>query len=411
MGEGSNSKRCPQCRSERLCRDGLRYLAGNCSIQRWLCKDCGFRFSVDSHNGFSVFKRNLESLYVIAGERVLDESADDCPKNSPKAVITLNDKEARQELAQREGSATLSQQKIVEFIWYMKKNGRKESTILGRVKLIKRLSKLGADLYDPESIKRVIAEQKWVDGRKDLACDAYTTFLAMNGGTWQRPTYKPVDKEPFIPQPSEVKQLIAGCSPRMACFLQTLSETAMRPGELWQLCWLDYDNPTRTIKVTPEKGSKSGTYKASKELAQMIEALPRNYGDRIFSKPGMKLDHFSRNFTKQRKRIANKLKNPRLLMISFKTLRHFRGTMEAWRTKDPFHVQQFLRHRNIANTMRYIHLAQVLFKNEQEYVTKVAHNVNEARALFEDGWTYRTGEYDDGGKIFTKPKDTLASEQ
>jgi len=185
----------------------------------------------------------------------------------------------------------------------------------------------------------------------------------------------------------------------------------MRPGELWQLCWSDYYKPTRTIKVTPEKGSNSGTYKVTKELAQMLEALPRKYGDRIFSKPDMPLDHHSRNFTKQRKRIANKLKNPRLLNISFKMLRHYRGTMEAWRTKDPFHVQEFLRHGNIKNTMRYIHLAQVLFKNEQEYVTKVAYNVNEACALIEDGWKYYTGEYADGGKIFAKPKDSLASEQ
>jgi integrase len=293
----------------------------------------------------------------------------------------------------------------------MKKNGRAESTILGRVKLIKRLEKVGADLYDPESVKRVIASQQWTAGRKDLACDAYTTFLAMNGGTWQRPIYKIVDKEPFIPQPSEVKQLIAGCSSRMACFLQTLLETAMRPGELWQLTWKDYDQPTRTIKVTPEKGSKSGTYKISKELAAMLEALPRNYDDRIFSKPGMPLDHHSRNFTQQRKKIAHKLKNPRLLNISFKTFRHFKGTMEAWRTKDPFHVQEFLRHKNIKNTMRYIHLAQVLFKDEQEYLTKVAHNVNEACTLIEDGWKYQTGEYMDGGKIFAKPKDPLASER
>jgi len=185
----------------------------------------------------------------------------------------------------------------------------------------------------------------------------------------------------------------------------------MRPGEAWQLQWSDYDKPTRTIKVTPEKGSKSRTYKVSKELAGMLEALPSMYGDRIFSRPGMPLDHHRRNFTKQRKKIAHKLKNPRLLNISFKTLRHFRGTMEAWRTKDPFHVQDFLRHRSIKNTMRYIHLAQILFKNEQEYLTKVAHNVNEACALIEDGLKYQTGEYDDGGKIFAKPKDTLASEQ
>jgi hypothetical protein len=61
--------------------------------------------------------------------------------------------------------------------------------------------------------------------------------------------------------------------------------------------------------------------------------------------------------------------------------------------------------------MRYIHLAQVLFKNEQEYFAKVAHNVDEACALIEDGWKYCTGEYADGGKIFAKPKDPLASDE
>jgi integrase len=315
----------------------------------------------------------------------------------------------RQEEAPREGA--LSQQKIVDYIWYLKKNGRAESTIRGRVKLIKRLVKLGADLYDPESVKGVIAQQPWSAGRKDLACDAYSAFLALTGGTWERPTYKIIEKEPFIPQPSEVKQLIAGCSPRMACFLQTLSETAMRPGELWQLAWKDYDQPTRTVRVTPEKGSKSGTYKITKELATMLEAQPRIYGDRIFSKPNMDLDHHRGNFIRQRQRIAHKLKNPRLLQISFKTLRHFKGTMEAWRTNSPFHVQEFLRHRNIKNTMRYIHLAQLLFKDEHEYVTQVAHNVKEACTLIEQGWKYQTGEYADGGKIFAKPKDPLASEQ
>ena len=197
----------------------------------------------------------------------------------------------------------------------------------------------------------------------------------------------------------------------MACFLELLQELAMRPGEAWQLRNSDYDKPTRTLKVTPEKGSNSRTYKVSKELAAMLDSLPPRHSDRIFSEPGMPLDHHSRNFTKQRKRVAQKLKNPRLLRISFKTLRHFRGTMEAWRTKDPFHVQEFLRHRNIKNTMRYIHLAQVLFKDEQAFVTKVAQDVNQACALIEDGWKYQTGEFDDGGKIFAKPKDPFASEQ
>jgi len=124
----------------------------------------------------------------------------------------------------------------------------------------------------------------------------------------------------------------------------------------------------------------------------------------------MRSHHHRGNFTQQRKRIAHKLKNPRLLDISFKTLRHFKGTWEAWRTNNPFLVQQFLRHRNIKNTMRYIHLAEVLFKTEKEHYTAIAHNTDEARRLIERGWTYVTGEYTDGGKIFSKPKDPLASD-
>jgi len=247
-------------------------------------------------------------------------------------VKALTEVETRQKMTQREGAQQLTPQKIVDFIWYMKRNGYAEATIQGRVRLIKRLAKLGANLYDPESVKHVIAKQPWSAGRKDLACEAYTTFLAMHGGTWQRPTYKRVEKEPFIPQPSEVKQLIAGCSPRMACFLQLLLETAMRPGEAWQLTWADYDKATRTIRVTPEKGSKSRTYKISKELAEMLDNLPRKYGDRIFSRPDMPIDHHNRNFAIQRKRIAQKLKNPRLLQISFKTSATLR---RQWRHGEP----------------------------------------------------------------------------
>ncbi|MEM2568256.1 MAG: tyrosine-type recombinase/integrase [Candidatus Bathyarchaeia archaeon] len=409
---------CPLCGSTKIYKDGLRYLADGTIIQRYLCYICGYRFSETSLNNSNKFQHDqtvdrqiLNSPEALPSYRQGSYEALSQAPSAYRAVQTLAEVETRQELPMREGSAGLSQQKIVDFIWYMKRNGYAETTIQGRVRLIKRLAKLGANLYDPESVKQVIAKQPWSAGRKDLACEAYTTFLAMHGGTWQRPTYKRVEKEPFIPQPTEIKQLIAGCSQRMACFLQLLLETAMRPGEAWQLKWTDYDKATRTIRVTPEKGSKSRTYKISKELAQMLDNLPRKYGERIFSNPGMPIDHHNRNFALQRKRIAQKLKNPRLLQISFKTLRHFKATMEAWRTKDPFHVQEFLRHKNIKNTMRYIHLAQVLFKNEQEYITKVAHNVKEACALIEAGFEYVTGEYDDGGKIFRKPKDPLAYEE
>ncbi len=36
--------KCPQCHSERIWRDGLRYI-DEIPVQRWLCRDCGYRFS------------------------------------------------------------------------------------------------------------------------------------------------------------------------------------------------------------------------------------------------------------------------------------------------------------------------------------------------------------------------------
>ena len=42
--------KCPTCGGQRLWRDGSRYLPFDESvkIQRWLCKDCGYRFSEKS---------------------------------------------------------------------------------------------------------------------------------------------------------------------------------------------------------------------------------------------------------------------------------------------------------------------------------------------------------------------------
>jgi transposase-like protein len=40
--------KCPECGSTRVWRDGLRYLAKGGVVQRWYCRDCGYRFSYGS---------------------------------------------------------------------------------------------------------------------------------------------------------------------------------------------------------------------------------------------------------------------------------------------------------------------------------------------------------------------------
>ncbi|MGB9760128.1 MAG: hypothetical protein ACPLZG_09915, partial [Thermoproteota archaeon] len=145
-----------------------------------------------------------------------------------------------------ENVSSEAKSKLLEFAWWLKKQGYKESTITSKVKLLKILVKRGANLSDPESVKEVIARQEWSEGRKENAVDAYTSFLIFAGGKWDPPKYKRVDKLPFIPTEQELDALIAGCGKKMAAFLQLLKETGIRAGEAWNLKWTDLDTQTQT---------------------------------------------------------------------------------------------------------------------------------------------------------------------
>ena len=61
--------------------------------------------------------------------------------------------------------------------------------------------------------------------------------------------------------------------------------------------------------------------------------------------------------------------------------------MEYYRTKDILYVMQFLGHRNINNTLKYIQLEEALFKNE-EFICKVATTIEEAKQFIELGFEY-----------------------
>lgn len=56
--------------------------------------------------------------------------------------------------------------------------------------------------------------------------------------------------------------------------------------------------------------------------------------------------------------------------------------------------------------MIYINLEAAIFQTcaNDEFIVKIAHNVEEACKLAEVGFEYVTGEYNDGGKIFRKRK-------
>ena len=60
---------------------------------------------------------------------------------------------------------------------------------------------------------------------------------------------------------------------------------------------------------------------------------------------------------------------------------------------------RFLGHKNIKNTLRYVHLIDF---NKEEYHVKVANNIDDACKLIESGFEYITEM--DGVKLFRKRK-------
>lgn len=191
-----------------------------------------------------------------------------------------------------------------------------------------------------------------------------------------------VRKIPWIPTETEVDQLIAGCSNRVATLLQLLKETGMRPGEAWQLKWIDFDFKIKTVHITPEKGSNPRILKISNKLIFMLNALSQQ-NEYAFGS-GL-LRHFADGFRLQRKRMTFKLKNPRIKRISFRTLRHFKATMEYKKTKDILHVKKLLGHKRIENTLVYTHLIDF---GDDEYISKISRTAEEASKLVEAGFEY-----------------------
>lgn len=94
-------------------------------------------------------------------------------------------------------------------------------------------------------------------------------------------------------------------------------------------------------------------------------------------------------FGHQRKKIARKLNNPRLKEIHFHTLRHWKATMLYHQTKDVLYVMQYLGHKKVESTLRYIQLEQSLFKDtSDEFTVRVTTKLEEIKQLLEVGFEF-----------------------
>jgi len=441
--------KCPECTSQKVWKDGVRSTRDG-DIQRWLCRACGYRFSQPNVkvNISSQIGERLESGKNYLNSRVgsinfmvkkafnnsplslcedvashksssvstVEKHLNSLPFYNRKRQVCASEGEAKnlatsetriQEKAAGATTRTLDEAtikgKLVEFAFFLKKQGYKLSTIRKSSECIQNLVHHGAniDLFNPEKIKEIIAEQSnWGDGYKANITIAYTHFLRMHGMTWDPPKYTIPNNLPWIPLEQELDTLIKSTGKKTSIFLQGLKETGADPGELQAIEWIDVNPQARTITLNkPVKGHRPRIIEVSKELIERLNLLPRK-SERVFQG---KVHSLQKNFLNQRKIAVRKFSNPRLLKIVFTTFRHWKATMEYHKTKDILWVMKLLGHKTLKSTLVYIDLEKAIFKEtNDEFTVKVAETLDEACKLLEVGFEYITDM--EGKKIFRKRK-------
>jgi integrase len=379
----------------------LRGLASGDTVQRWLCRDCGHRFSeaLRNRSSYSPHVSTLDTEAINPPSTLL-------PDRQVGVLLTGASKNLAETTRQETAAGATTREpaiikgKLLQFGLWLQKQGYSEQTIKNWIVWLKGFVKLGADLWDPESVKEVLGKQaKWSSSYKMLLMYAYESFLKMENITWIRPRYVQAESLCFVPTEEELNQLISATSKVISTFLLGLKETGADPGELAKLTWININKESKTINIPSVKGHNPRILHVSQQFIDRLEQLPKS--DRVFPN----IMSLEGRFFQQRRRIVHKLNNPRLMKISFRTFRHWKGTMEYHRTKDILYVKKILGHKLIQNTLKYIDLETSLYgATEDQFTVKVAANTEEASKLAEVGFEYVTGEYSDGGKIFRKRK-------
>jgi integrase len=397
-GSAGISPLCPQCVSQKVWRDGLRYPMFGDQIQRWICRDCGLRFSdpKDVEKAWSTFERieRIESKSL--------KSTDD--KDSTRQICVSETKnlvaeQQKMEVPQRNEADLKSA--IVNFLWKMQKDNRSSDTIRVYGYSLRQLVNAGVDLFNPESFLDKMALLTWPEKRKYSLAKAYRSFLKANKIEAELPTYKFTRPLPYVPCEEFLDQLIACCGVQMAAFLQTLKETGARPGEAWRIEWNDIDIENRKIHISqPEKGCNARLLRITPKLLNMLLALPRDSKrKRIFSYKSR--DMAWKTFSRMRQKAIRKLGNEELRKIDFYTFRYWRATMEYRRLHDFGAVMILLGHKSLKYVLLYAQLSDSYDLNGG-YVCKEATNRVEAKQLIEDGFEYVMDK--DGVSLFRKLK-------
>jgi integrase/DNA-directed RNA polymerase subunit RPC12/RpoP len=397
--------KCPDCGSNKIFRNGFAQSNFDVKIQRYLCSNCGRRFSDPDDLKKA---RQVANSYLPCDTNTLKSNNNDCPaiqlcviEGTKKLVAeTFGTQLPSVSLGKNEAPSNISLI-VKDFQWQLKKEGKADVTIRNYGYSLLRLVKLGVDLFNPETFLEVMAlQQEMAPIRKHGLTKAYRCFLTHNNIKAELPKVKFKRKIPYIPPKEHQNQLFSHCSPQMASFCFTLQATAARPIEALRLEWNDIDKAHKRIAINhPAKGGNSRSIQVNEELIDMLLSLPHLNGKLVFTYGTT--DNAGTIFRRMRKRAIKKFNNPELKKISFYSCRYWRATKERHAKGNPDAVQYLLGHSSLAYVQIYAQLAAQCF-GDQEYDVIEVRDPQTLREVIRKGYEKVTEM--DGAQYFRKPK-------
>lgn len=286
---------------------------------------------------------------------------------------------------------------VLPVILKLKSEGRKDTTLAPMLKRLKFLGR-NVDLNDPEKVKEFIASQLYTDGYKDNLIDAYSHFCRHYSIQWTKPIYMREERITKVPREEDINKIISHGKLKYAVAFSVLRDSGMRPVELGNLKVKDFDLESGDIYPTTAKHGSGRILRLKKETLAMLKRYISENGltpmDLLWNSKRVK-----QNWSRLKTSVSRKLGEPQLLQIRLYDLRHFAGSMTYYKTKDIIYTMRFLGHKNLKNTLRYVHLIDF---NKDDYHVSAVKTVDDALKLIEQGFEYVTEI--DGIKLFRKRK-------
>ena len=280
---------------------------------------------------------------------------------------------------------------------WLKGLGRKETTVLCIARKLRYLSK-NVNLDNPEKVKQYIASLQCSGGHKDNLIDAYSLYCKYHNIQWTKPKYIREERITRVPKEEDINKIISHSTLRYATAYSIIRDCGLRPIELGNLRVKDIDLENGELYPTTAKHGSGRIVKMRTSTLAMVKQYINDNNlslmDILWNSKRVK-----ENWSKQKIVVSKKLGEPQLAQIRLYDLRHYAGSMAYYKTKDIIYTMRFLGHKNIKNTLRYVHLVNF---DKEEYICKIAKTIDEASKLIESGFEYVTEL--DGVKLFRKRK-------